>query len=870
MVLAGSFVYISFTLESVLSLAGHVSVAKNTPTMIAHCCSLLLLGTALGARHLAPPTLGREVTTTMPRQAIRMALLAFSAFKPNRCLSFQSAALVVARAQHRAPSIRRAHLMGTHEQWSNHNCRRRRRHECFSALSSINTGPPPENPQTSASIKPNVQIYPEQHYTLCYDGRSRRGGSNGGAASAGSGTVLYDSNGIEIWSSSQPYAGDISIYEASYRGLISGLRHAKLLGLQHINITGCNELLHKQIEGLNQVKKPSLKEYYHEVMSLKEQFSSFEMNFVNKTKNERAYQLAHMSMDQSETIEKKTKKIEEVDEINFMDIDLDPISESVDQVDPDKLYILRFDGSSRGNPGVAGAGMVLYNTDGNELWSGCQYLGEKNITNEAGYIGLITGLRVARILGIQHIFVQSDVSLILRQMEGKNRVNSAKLKPFYDRAMSLSREFASFHTSHIERSQNARADELANEAMNAQGSSFEVNHVVKTTPAISWSSDVSDSTEEEFEHYIVASLGDDDDNNTVDIQSETPISEDVNRDVKKLDPQKTYVLRFDGGSRGNPGKAGAGIVLYDGEGGSEIWSGNQYVGDMVTNNEAEYSALIVGLRVARSMGVENVLVQGDSQLILRQIDGVYKVKSEKLRSYYEEVMTLRREFASFRTNHIERAQNARADALANEAMDTQSSTIQIDQVHKATSIKVNQLISRGKNDDVNSQDDETETVNNPGAASRSETMSRLDPQKTCVLFFDGGSRGNPGIAGAGMVLYDDSTTEIWSGCQYLGEMSTNNEAEYRALITGLQIARSMGVENVLVQGDSDLILRQIDGVYKVKSPKLRPYYDEAMILRREFASFRTNHIERARNSRADELANEAMDNKCSRGIDVSQ
>jgi ribonuclease HI len=232
-------------------------------------------------------------------------------------------------------------------------------------------------------------------------------------------------------------------------------------------------------------------------------------------------------------------------------------------------------------------------------------------------------------------------------------------------------------------------------------------------------------------------------------------------------------------------------------------------------------------------------------------------------------MSLRREFASFRTNHIERAQNARADALANEAMDTQSSTIQIDQLHKATSSKVNRLVSRGANDDVNVQDDETETVNNPGAASRSETMSRLDPQKTFVLFFDGGSRGNPGKAGAGMVLYDDdSSTEIWSGCQYLGEMSTNNVAEYRALITGLQIARSMGVENILVQGDSQLILRQIDGVYKVKG--LRPYYDEAMSLRKEFASFRTNHIERARNSRADKLANEAMDSKCSRGIDVSQ
>lgn len=587
----------------------------------------------------------------MQRQSILMALLTLLAINPNRCLSFNSASLIAARARapHRAPS-RRAYLLRSSEAFGKNYCRQRIHHACFSAPSATNALFPSENYPANVSLSPTVQIDPEQQYTLCYDGRSRRGDDG----ASGSGAVLYDSNGIEIWSSSHQYCGETSIYEASYRGLISGLQHAKLLGLQHIAITGCNELLHKQIEGLNQVKKPSLQEHYHQVMSLKQKFTSFQMNFVDKTKNERAWQLAQTSIidhhgvtieqnanknNTKDTEKRKMKEIEEVDETrSFFDINLDPITESMERVNPDKLYILRFDGASRGNPGAAaGSGMVLYDNGGNELWSGFQYLGKKSTNDEAEFIGLITGLRVARILGVEHIIVQGDGPLILRHIEGTNKVKSARLKPYYDRAISLKREFVSFDTSQIVRSKNARANELANEAMITQGSSFEVHQAVKGGIATSW-------------------------------QKDTPSEASKKKDDMKLDPQKTYKLCFDGGSRGNPGVAGAGMVLYDDDG-TEIWSGYQYVGDMITNNEAEYSALITGLRVAQSMGVANILVQGDSQLILRQIDGVYKVKSEKLRNYYEEAMSLRREFASFQTNHIERALNARADELANEAMD---------------------------------------------------------------------------------------------------------------------------------------------------------------------------------------------------------
>lgn len=148
-------------------------------------------------------------------------------------------------------------------------------------------------------------------------------------------------------------------------------------------------------------------------------------------------------------------------------------------------------------------------------------------------------------------------------------------------------------------------------------------------------------------------------------------------------------------------------------------------------------------------------------------------------------------------------------------------------------------------------------------------FTSLSPELTYVLRFDGGSRGNPGIAGAGMVLYNgEDGTEVWSGYHYLGEKYTNNEAEYRGLITGLQCARTLGVQNIVVQGDSQLILRQIVGEYKVKSATLKAYYDEAVSIIPQFKSFQTSHIERARNARADELANLAMDFQASVGFEM--
>ncbi|MEA2411311.1 MAG: ribonuclease [Thermoleophilaceae bacterium] len=93
---------------------------------------------------------------------------------------------------------------------------------------------------------------------------------------------------------------------------------------------------------------------------------------------------------------------------------------------------------------------------------------------------------------------------------------------------------------------------------------------------------------------------------------------------------------------------------------------------------------------------------------------------------------------------------------------------------------------------------------------------------------------------------------------YIGD-TTNNVAEYRALLLGLDLARSVGARSVEVVNDSELVARQIGGQYKVKNPGLRPLWQEAMAALREFESWSVRNVPRALNARADELVNQALD-----------
>ncbi|MFQ5479900.1 MAG: ribonuclease HI family protein [Thermodesulfobacteriota bacterium] len=130
--------------------------------------------------------------------------------------------------------------------------------------------------------------------------------------------------------------------------------------------------------------------------------------------------------------------------------------------------------------------------------------------------------------------------------------------------------------------------------------------------------------------------------------------------------------------------------------------------------------------------------------------------------------------------------------------------------------------------------------------------------KSYELYVDGGSRGNPGPSGAGAVIIDPSGVAVKRLKKRLGR-GTNNRAEYMALIMGLKAARALGVEFINIFADSELMVRQVSGRYKVKSPILKPLYTEVMALLSLFAAVKISHIPRASNKEADSLANEAMD-----------
>jgi len=129
-----------------------------------------------------------------------------------------------------------------------------------------------------------------------------------------------------------------------------------------------------------------------------------------------------------------------------------------------------------------------------------------------------------------------------------------------------------------------------------------------------------------------------------------------------------------------------------------------------------------------------------------------------------------------------------------------------------------------------------------------------------TIEFDGGSRGNPGPAGIGVVLRAQDGTALVTLGRFIGR-ATNNVAEYRALIVGMEKAKELGAKKIQIRGDSELIIKQMRGEYRVKNPDLRELYDEAQFLIHQFDEARLDHNLRDKNKLADKLANKAMDRR---------
>ena len=127
-----------------------------------------------------------------------------------------------------------------------------------------------------------------------------------------------------------------------------------------------------------------------------------------------------------------------------------------------------------------------------------------------------------------------------------------------------------------------------------------------------------------------------------------------------------FNLYIDGASKGNPGMAGAGVWVTN-QAGKKLLGISRYLGHK-TNNEAEYWALLIGLREAKRWGMASIHIFTDSELIARQVKGVYRVKGSNLKGLHQEVMEILKAFSSFEIESIPREENREADRLANEAI----------------------------------------------------------------------------------------------------------------------------------------------------------------------------------------------------------
>ncbi|HBG46869.1 MAG TPA: RNase H [Deltaproteobacteria bacterium] len=143
--------------------------------------------------------------------------------------------------------------------------------------------------------------------------------------------------------------------------------------------------------------------------------------------------------------------------------------------------------------------------------------------------------------------------------------------------------------------------------------------------------------------------------------------EPVQEPLFKAPVSGLYEIRVDGASRGNPGQAGAGAIIKDPQG-NIVRELRKYLG-VTTNNMAEYHALVMALTEAVSMGVAEVEVFADSELMVKQVTGVYRVKSEDLRPLFEEAKRLFKGFRASKIVHVYREENSLADKLANEAIE---------------------------------------------------------------------------------------------------------------------------------------------------------------------------------------------------------
>lgn len=340
--------------------------------------------------------------------------------------------------------------------------------------------------------------------------------------------------------------------------------------------------------------------------------------------------------------------------------------------------------------------------------------------------------------------------------------------------------------------------------------------------------------------------------------SKEQLQETKQKSRAPLDPDHTYVIRLRSATTGRNRVVegiGIGMTILVMDVGVKDW--NQEVANSIhpdsqltvvesnqillpgsrTGFEADYCALIMALQEAKQRGIQNCIIELDDVGIIRQLEGQGRVGSGYQQNLYKTSLELTQQFKNceIRTHAPGTKDSAEASIRAKTALAEQ-------RVLKSDWEMVDPI-----------------TEQPARSSSDDETQASFDPQREYLLQFDGGARGNPtGIAGAGMAIYDGNE-EVWCGWKFLGKDVTNNVAEYTSLIEGLRCAKDLGICRIRAEGDSELIVKQVLGQYKIKSPGLIPLHKEVKQLVNSFDSFGISYIPRGENQRADYLANHAMD-----------
>ncbi|MBN3038892.1 MAG: ribonuclease HI family protein [Candidatus Omnitrophica bacterium] len=138
-------------------------------------------------------------------------------------------------------------------------------------------------------------------------------------------------------------------------------------------------------------------------------------------------------------------------------------------------------------------------------------------------------------------------------------------------------------------------------------------------------------------------------------------------------------------------------------------------------------------------------------------------------------------------------------------------------------------------------------------------------EKKAFIYVDGAARGNPGDAGIGIVIKDKENKPMAQLYKYIGQ-ATNNIAEYTALIYATQQALILGLKDLVIHSDSELLIKQLNGEYRVKNANLKPFYEQFLHLKTGFDNIEAKQIAREDNKEADKLANQAIDSRIDTGL----